>query len=235
VTNTNLTRKSVDSVIFDVDGVLVDSIGIKGDCFIEAFRGNTTNEEAVREFHETHGGMNRKEKIRRILKDVLDMKPASELEAEIEAKFASCLAGRMSSVELMPSASYTLEHLHDGMSLFAVSAMPAGELSTVLRQKSISKYFRKSLGYPPAKDVGIASLLQEFDLNADRTLVVGDSVSDYEAAMKNSCQFVLFVRQQSQVPQFGGASAPIERISSLSHLITITNSHSKPEVPDTNG
>jgi phosphoglycolate phosphatase-like HAD superfamily hydrolase len=179
--------------------------------------------------------MNRREKIRRILKDVLGIKPTSQLEAEIEARFAACLAGRMSGVELMPSAEQTLRHLHERMPLFAVSAMPATELSILLRQKNISRYFRKSLGYPPAKDAGIRSLLQEFDLNADRILVVGDSPSDYEAAMNNNCRFVLFVRQQSRVPQFGGASAPIERISSLSHLIPITNSHSKPEVADTHG
>ena len=210
-------------------------MGIKGDCFIEAFRGKTTNEDAIREFHEKHGGMNRKEKIRRILTDVLGISPTSQLEAEIETRFASCLAGRMSRVELMPSAEHALRHLHEEMPLFAVSAMPATELSVLLKQKNISKYFRKALGYPPAKNAGIASLLQEFNLSADRTLVVGDSLADYEAANANECQFMLFSRQQAQGHHFGVGPAPIEEISSLSHLITLANSHGKPEAPDTNG
>jgi beta-phosphoglucomutase-like phosphatase (HAD superfamily) len=57
--------KELQAIIFDFDGVLVESVDVKGDAFVALYKYETPEiREKVKRYHSEHGGISRFEKIR---------------------------------------------------------------------------------------------------------------------------------------------------------------------------
>jgi phosphoglycolate phosphatase-like HAD superfamily hydrolase len=186
-------KPHLQAIFFDVDGVLVDSMGIKGDCFVTAFENLTPDPEIIRSFHYKNGGLNRKKKIEQMLIKVLNMDPDSRLVAEIQEHFSRCLESRMPQVALMPGVLDSLGYWQNKVPMFAVSAMPTSELRELMRFKGLSKFFDDIQGYPPAKEGLIRAILAKNAFDPNRCVLVGDSEADAVAAQETSCRFVQMI------------------------------------------
>ncbi len=64
------------------------------------------------------------------------------------------------------------------------------ELNAICGYFGISKYFISIEGSPPTKDIVIARLLKEYNYRADEVVLVGDSLTDYEASRSNGIHFL---------------------------------------------
>ena len=60
----------VGAVVFDCDGVILESMRAKGDAFRQLFDGEPAHQDAIEAFHHAHGGMSRYEKFDRIYADI---------------------------------------------------------------------------------------------------------------------------------------------------------------------
>ena len=64
----------IKGIIFDFDGVIVDSVGIKSDAFAHLYNSYGTQiENKVVEHHEKNGGLSREEKIKYYHKNFLNL------------------------------------------------------------------------------------------------------------------------------------------------------------------
>jgi beta-phosphoglucomutase-like phosphatase (HAD superfamily) len=52
-----------EAIFFDVDGVLIDSLAIKGDSFSRAFNDYPEAREEIIAFHLSHGGVTKKSPV----------------------------------------------------------------------------------------------------------------------------------------------------------------------------
>ena len=68
-----MEKISVDAIVFDFDGVLVESVHVKGEAFYQLYEGQGQEiQEKVLAHHLAHGGVSRFDKIKHYIQGPLD-------------------------------------------------------------------------------------------------------------------------------------------------------------------
>ena len=87
----------------------------------------------------------------------------------------------------------SLEFLEDNKSLFrysVVSGSDQKELRSVCEIREISNYFIDILGSPTDKTTNVRNLIAEKGWNKAETILIGDSINDYNSARENGIMFI---------------------------------------------
>ena len=74
---------------------------------------------------------------------------------------------------------------------FLVTATPQSEIEQIISELNIQHYFQEVVGAPIRKNDSIKSLLNKYAICQKNSLLIGDSVSDYNAATFNNISFIL--------------------------------------------
>lgn len=207
----------VDAVFFDVDGVLIDSVGVKGVAFVDAFADYPDRGDAILAFHEQNGGLPRGSKIHRIIEDVYGREATSDEVDRVTRLFADSVVERVVAAPEIPGASAALAALGAGIPLHAVSATPLNELTTILGARGWLGHFRSIHGMPPDKAATVRRLIARHGYRASKCFLVGDSVHDQRAAQANSVPFVFVSPDQHD--RISDAVAVIPDLVSLPHCL----------------
>ena len=75
--------------------------------------------------------------------------------------------------------------------MYIVTATPQDEIDRIVSVLKVKHYFDKVVGSPINKNTALKNLLLEYELEPKRSLMIGDSLTDYEAARENGLTFVL--------------------------------------------
>ena len=178
-------------IFWDFDGVIKDSVGIKSDAFESLFLpfGESISKK-VRQHHEEHGGMSRFDKIP-IYLAWAGQDPTQKIIDQYADKFSQLVKQKVIDSSWVDGIKeYLQEHYHK-QQFFLVTATPQLEIEYILDQLKIKLYFQKVIGSPINKGKAVKSLLKEYDIDPIQAIMVGDSISDYEAAESNHVAFVL--------------------------------------------
>ena len=74
-----------EAIFFDVDGVLIESLTVKGEAFALVFKDFPDDRASIIDYHLAHGGVNRVEKIRQIFVELTGRQPTDgELVERVE-------------------------------------------------------------------------------------------------------------------------------------------------------
>ncbi len=180
----------LQAIFFDVDGVLIDSLDIKGEAFALAFSEFPNRRDEIMRFHLEHGGVTRSEKLALIFHSVYGREAtADELDARV-AVFGAFVVSAVIAAPEIRGASGALGYWSTRASLHAVSATPTEELVHILEKRGLSDFFTSVQGWPPNKTKTIKTLLGEHAYDPDRCVLVGDSREDLNAASSASTHFV---------------------------------------------
>lgn len=199
------------AVFLDVDGVLIDSVDVKGDVFVEVFADFPNSAEPVLAFHRAHGGLTREIKIRQILELLGDQSPSESEVSDRASHFATLVVERVVQAPEIPGTHTFLQEWSNRCPFYAVSATPDEELQRIMVARGLMPYFRKVRGWPPQKSGLISQEVASGGFEASRCLLVGDSDEDYQAANRASVHFIFF-----GVPTNGDQQASVARITSWS-------------------
>ena len=183
--------KSAKTIFWDFDGVIKDSVVVKSDAFEQLFL--PFGDEvaiSVREHHEANGGMNRFEKLPIYLKWAGE-EVTVELIDEYARKFSQLAKQKVINSEWVDGISDYLERNYNRQNFFLITATPQHEIENIIDKLNISKYFKQIIGSPTNKKDAIKNIIVNYSIKPEESLVVGDSVSDYEAAVLNQIVFVL--------------------------------------------
>ncbi len=187
------------SLVFDCDGVLLDSNRVKTDAFYQAalpFGENAAN--ALVNYHVANGGVSRYRKFEYFLGEIVrheDMEPLDELlsryaERVREGLLACSLADGLGELRsALPNSNWMI-----------VSGGDQGELREVFEARGLSHYFNGGIfGSPTDKQEILLRELKCGNLVLP-AVFLGDSRYDYESAMKFGLDFVFI----SQWTEFSG-------------------------------
>ena len=79
----------IKTILWDFDGVILDSMKIKGDGFIELFKDNAESElKQIEAYHYENGGVSRFDKIRYFYHNILDENILEDEILELADKFS---------------------------------------------------------------------------------------------------------------------------------------------------
>lgn len=181
----------IKTIFWDFDGVIHDSMKIKGDGFLELFKNHRKKDtEAILKFHFKNGGMPRFDKIKyfynQILKEDISKKEIDNL-ANI---FSEIIKDKIfDKNNLIQDSLSFIKKKYKKYNFHIVSGSEDKELKKLCKYFNISKYFISINGSPTKKDILIKKLISKYHYKKYEILFIGDAMTDYNAAKKNRIVF----------------------------------------------
>ena len=178
------------AVLFDFDGVILESNSARTEGFRRLFEGHPASAvEALVRYHEENGGLSRYHKIEYFFREILkrDVSPAER--DRHAARFSALVKQTVIDSPYVPGAREFVRRKHP-FSMHLVSGSDQGELRDICGRLGISASFAGIFGSPTPKIRNIADILSANGYQAARTVLVGDSHNDLEAARANEVLFI---------------------------------------------
>lgn len=183
--------EDASTIFWDFDGVIKDSVLVKSDAFEKLFI--TFGEELakkVKKHHEDNGGMSRYEKFPIYLSWAGKQK-SDKLILDYEQQFSKLVKQSVIESPWVKGVQEYLEINYEKQEFFLVTATPQNEIEDILMKLQISHFFKHIIGSPMSKQDGVESLIKDYDIKIDHAIMIGDSMSDYSAAIDNNVNFIL--------------------------------------------
>lgn len=193
---------SWQAIIFDFDGVIVESEEIKTQAFSELYRpyGKEITEKVVR-FHAHNGGLSRYYKFRYFQQHFLAKPPLTESEEkELDKRFSELVVDAIIAAQTVPGSLELIQQQAGRIPLFIASGTPETELKIIIERRGLISYFTKVRGAPALKKDILAEFLSTYALQPEEVLMIGDAMADYEGALANGVSFLGRVRPGNMNP-----------------------------------
>ncbi len=190
------------AIIFDFDGVVVESGEIKTQAFANLYQeyGEEVMVE-VAKYHVLNGGMSRYQKFRYFQETLLEKPPlTAEEERQLDQRFSELVVEAVIASAPVPGAAELIQREAGRIPLFVASGTPETELNTIVVRRGLESYFTAVRGSPTPKQKLIADILTTHRLLPERVLMIGDALIDYQSAMVNNVAFIGRVRPGDQNP-----------------------------------
>src|SRR5690625_954567 len=135
------------AVIFDFDGVILESVDVKTDAFKELFRAYPEHQEAIVAYHENHLGVSRYHKFAWIYQELLGTMLSPSEEKRLGQQFSDLVLGKLLDCPFVPGAVELLEELKERhVPAFVASGTPQNELNWLVAHRGLSAYFQEVWG-----------------------------------------------------------------------------------------
>jgi phosphoglycolate phosphatase-like HAD superfamily hydrolase len=186
--------KPIDLVVFDCDGVLLDSMPAK----IEAFRrwvpeAYSKHRESFMAVVMDGFGKSRRHHIRTFYEKILGQSPDDAfIESEVARFTDICEPLCASAAWRFGSRDFVLACREAGVPRYVLSGTPQAPLEAMLTSTGGADLFDSIIGSPPAKPESLARILTETATPAHRSVFIGDAEADRAAAAYVGSHFVYF-------------------------------------------
>ncbi len=205
------------AIIFDFDGVVVESGDIKTQAFAELYRPHgEAVAAAVVQYHRLHGGMSRYQKFHYFQQHLLGKPPLTpDEEQELDRQFSELVVEAIVTGEAVPGADEFICQQAARIPLFVASGTPEIELNSIVMRRGLAPYFTEVRGSPTSKQALIADILSTHAFTPERVLMIGDALIDYQSAQLNGVAFLGRVRAGDDNP----FPPQVETVADLSSLL----------------
>lgn len=213
-----MTTTDWQAIIFDFDGVVVESGDIKTQAFANLYRahGETVMAEVAR-YHRLNGGMSRYQKFHYFQQHLLEKPPLTpDEEQQLDRLFSELVVEAVIASEIVPGAAELIRKEAARIPLFIASGTPEAELNTIVMRRGLASYFTAVRGSPTPKQMLIADILSSHALSPERVLMIGDALIDYQSAQMNKVAFLGRVRPGDDNP----FPAEVNTLPDLTPLLT---------------
>lgn len=177
-------------IIFDFDGVILDSAEIKAQAFAEIYSDHGEQwTDAILDYQREHGGISRREKFRYFDQEIFGRAPTEERLAFLSTQFSSIVLEKILVAAFIPGARELLEAASGHSRLFVVSGTPQDELVEIVRQRALDTYFEAVIGAPTTKLEAFSLILSKAPVR-ETVLAVGDSSTECHVARELGIPFL---------------------------------------------
>lgn len=188
----------LQAVVFDFDGVILESGHIKTESFVALLAEQPALQPAFLAYHLQHLGISRYVKFRYMVEELLARPYTPADETELEAAFERLVLDKILVCPFVAGAKETLRALRNKLPTFVASGTPHEELKMIVEKRGLAPYFNEVWGTPQSKPTILQHILQRHGWQANEVLMIGDGLSDYEAATAVGCRFLArFTEEQA--------------------------------------
>ena len=208
--------KNSKAIIWDFDGVIKDSVDLKGEAFKKLFEDQKIDIiNKIYKHHNANGGLSRFKKLQKYLDWSSHENTIKNLNLYAK-KFSDLVVKQVINANYIEGVENYLGRNHNRQKFFLVTATPVEEILKITKKLEIYDYFKIIIGYPKTKEEGFRLILKESGMGNNDFIVIGDSLSEYNAAKKYSLKFVLRIdKSKSKIPEWY-----IERDFTINDLIS---------------
>jgi phosphoglycolate phosphatase-like HAD superfamily hydrolase len=182
--------EAVAAVVFDFDGTLVDSAGLKRSGYragLAAVGLDAT--PAAWAAYDQHRFTNRRELLRRCFFDLTGAEPSVEDWERLCAGYTGHVTTHPEQVLVFPGLARFAERLV-GIPLFVSSNAPMVEVESTCERLGLRRHFVAVFGHPLAKDDVIRDVAATLSAEVRNVVYVGDHPGDQEIAARAGARFV---------------------------------------------
>lgn len=189
---TNFT--GIKTIFWDFDGVIMDSMPVRDQGFEEVLKDFPKHQvNQLLAYHKDNGGLSRYVKFRYFFEQIRKEEVSDEKVQELADSFSSIMLQKLKNPEYLISQTVDfIKENHQNYRMFIVSGSDQSELREICQSVEIAKYFKGIYGSPTPKNNLVENLIANENINPSRSILIGDSINDYEAAKVNEVQFYGF-------------------------------------------
>ena len=178
-------------LIFDFDGVLVESNEIRFDGFRSLFCNYPSYEvEKLIQFSRANGGLSRYKKIRYFFEEILNEPISVDNIQALAKQYSNLVKQKVISAEPVIGSLEFLSSYKGKCDFAIVSGSDQEELREVCQVRRISDYFVEILGSPEGKESNLLLLMARMHWRKESCLFIGDSINDLTAAKACGIDFL---------------------------------------------
>ena len=209
----------IRAIIFDFDGVILESASIKTEAFGQVVTGYPKEQaEAFVAYHLANMGISRHVKFRHFIEEILHEPYSEEKEKLLADTFEHIVHDRIKVCPFVPGAKDFLERNHGNYDLFIASGTPDGEMNRIVDERGLRKYFKGVYGTPRKKPEIIRLILDTSGYDRSEAVFVGDAGTDLKAAGETGLAFVGRNTEENR-EAFRGVPYTVDDIMQLEKLL----------------
>jgi phosphoglycolate phosphatase-like HAD superfamily hydrolase len=190
----------IKSIVFDFDGVILESADIKTEAFSILFSKYPDHVEKIVKLHIDNAGISRFEKFKIIYRDYIGQTIKGEVLVQLGNQFSSIIYEKILCCPFVPGAYEFLKNNYGTYRFHVASSTPEYELRDIIKQRNIHKFFSSIHGSPETKCQLLQKIVFENNYKSREIIFVGDSKEDYLGAKEASVPFIGRVRKGSENP-----------------------------------
>lgn len=181
---------SLRAIVFDFDGVILESHDIKTEAFLTLFADFPGRLEEIRKYHLENAGISRYVKFEHITRGILGL-PYTDADRErLGAGFTRLTHERILACSEVRGAGELLRGLRHRVLRAVASGTPQDDLRQIVRERGMTEWFDEVWGTPRTKTEILRDLLARHAWTPGQVLMVGDAMSDYKAAREAGVRFL---------------------------------------------
>jgi phosphoglycolate phosphatase-like HAD superfamily hydrolase len=181
---------SLRAIVFDFDGVILESANIKTEAFLELYAAYPDKLREIRDYHIGQAGISRYVKFEHIQRNILGLPYTEEDKQRVSAEFERLTRERVFCCAQVPGAERLLAGLRGRVLRIVGSGTPQAELELIIAARRMEGWFDEWWGTPPMKADILRDVMARHNLSPDTVLMVGDGMSDYDAARETGTRFL---------------------------------------------
>lgn len=181
-------------LVYDFDGVIVDTSTLKTETFHDIFLLYPKFFQKIWNFHLENKGISRKIQFKHLVCNLIGDKgqKASKHIDKLMRIYKSKILPKLIGVKYINGSYKTIKYTKKKFSTYIVSNAPTNELKLIIKQKKIDKYFKKIFSSETGinKSQAINKILKIEKIPPECLLFVGDTSKDQVSAKKSLVKFV---------------------------------------------
>tara|TARA_B100001029_G_C14866279_1_gene341920 strand:+ start:100 stop:738 length:639 start_codon:yes stop_codon:yes gene_type:complete len=181
----------IKHIIFDFDGVILDSVRVKTNAFFEMYnKYGTVIAHKVVDYHLKNGGESRFKKFRHFEENILNKKINDDDINILANEFKALVMEKVINCNFIDGAYEFLEKNFQNYTFYISTGTPKEEIEEILFKKNLGKFFKEVFGSPMLKVEHVEKIIGHRNLNRNEVIFIGDSKNDYEAANMTKIKFL---------------------------------------------
>ncbi|UCB56999.1 MAG: HAD family hydrolase [Candidatus Omnitrophota bacterium] len=180
----------IKAIIFDFDGVIVESADIKTEAFRELFAAYPQRIKEIIDYHLINAGVSRYVKFRYIYERILEKGLLKNREIELGNRFSQIVLEKILNAPLVAGAKEFFDANRSRYQFFVASGTPEEELREIIEARGLQGHFKEIHGSPKKKTAIINEIINKYSFAKNEVVYVGDAQSDRISAEEAGIVFI---------------------------------------------
>lgn len=179
------------TIFWDFDGVILDSMKVRDFGFEMIFKSfDQMHVNQLLEYHRYNGGLSRYVKIKYFFNEILFREISDDDVLKYATNFSNIMRKELVNIDnLISETVFYIKENYKKYNFHIVSGSDEEELRFLCKELNLQDYFITINGSPTPKNILVNNILLNYKYNVENCCLIGDSINDLEAAIKNDLSF----------------------------------------------